>query len=114
MDTFKVGSTFVVSFQWRLQDDILLWASFRVRVQAIVDDTDRLLCRFEEILSLRTSEPPETVDDVILNRVKEIVGQYAHIPPEAARGKKLYLKLTTLTGQHDYFSASPPTNTDNT
>ena len=111
---WHIGARFEVSMHWKLGDGhgARATARFVAEVKAIDVSRDRLLCRLDELLSLRTSHPPETLDQDLLARIKQLVGKFAYIPPEAAdEGKTLPLKLTTLTGQHGYFMDEMPEET---
>ena len=72
------------------------------------EERDRLLCELVEIESLRTSHPPETLEQPTLERIRALMGTYAYLPVEAVEGATLHLKQTTLTGEHGFFSGAPP------
>jgi hypothetical protein len=96
----QVGAEFEVSMQWQLggANSAFARATFVVEVEAIENVRDRLLCRLVEIVQLRTSHPPESLDQTMLARIKALVGKYAYLPMEVTRGISLHLKVTTLTG----------------
>lgn len=106
----QAGDRFEVAMYWQLEgaQKARVWATFVAGVVARDEGRYRLLCRLEDILSLRASHPPETLDEDMLARIKGLVGRYAYLPPEAADGVTLHLKLSTLTGAHGYFFDERP------
>ena len=104
------GVTFEVSLHWRLADSKGAWAraTFVAQVSALDEARNRLLCELVEIVSLRTSHPPENLDPTVLASIKELVDRYAYLPEEAVNGVTLHLKAATLTDAMNYFFDESP------
>jgi len=100
---FDIGQQFPAVMRWRLADNTVIWAGFMAVVKHIDIEQMRLLCQLASIEMLRTSIPPEQVHNAWLDKIRDLVGQYAFLPYEAASGTKLNLKLQTLAGDHRYF-----------
>jgi hypothetical protein len=102
-DLPRPGDTFPVHVGWTLPDGHRLRVTFKVRVEALELDKNRLRCRLLRIQSAGGSQPKVDVDPFYFERVTELVGKRALVPLDALRGVVLPLRLATLTGEHPYF-----------
>lgn len=78
-------------------------ASFLVAVLAHDESQMRFLIRLNKLDALTASHPFEQLDQSLLKSIQNLPGKYAYIPYEAAEGRTLFLKLSTLTGRLEYF-----------
>lgn len=101
------GAIFEVTMSWKLLADIRLWAVFTLEVLEVQPTMMRLSTRIKNLVSLRSSVPPEDIEPEWIERVRALEGRYILVPYEAATGTPLYLRLQTLTGEHGYFAAAP-------
>jgi hypothetical protein len=103
MDQPQPGDTFPIHMGWTLPDGHRIQATFKVQVEALELEKNRMRCRLLEIETVKGSKPASEVDAGYLTRVGMLVGRRALIPMEALRGLVLPLRLATLTGEHPYF-----------
>ena len=103
-----IGAQFEVGVAWRLPEGGTLSARLGLEVVEIVETLMRLECQIVEVARLSASIAPDEIDAVILGAAQGLVGKYVRVPYEAAQGTKLNLKVTTLTGEHGFFSAVYP------
>lgn len=107
---FSPGQTFPVQFAWRLPDESYLRAVFEAEVIDLVPSADKYVVRLNQLLAGREETPEGEAKDVDhLSRdywalVGKIIGRKMTIAYEADDSHAIYLRLETLTGEHNYFS----------
>ena len=95
--THQVGDRFKIHFVWRLPDDgDVIRAIFEAEVLAIID-------RAVEHIVEQITVGKEAIDFDYWPRVAALEGQKITVAWEVAGGAPIYLRLATLTGEHDYF-----------
>jgi hypothetical protein len=107
---YNVGESFPIQFAWRLPDNGYLRAVFQAEVLGLVEPADKYLVRLDRLLAGReeTSEgankSKEEWSADYWRLVRNLVGRKITLAYEAADGRALYMRLQTLTGEHDFFS----------
>lgn len=104
------GANFDIHFVWHLPDGDYLRAVFRAEVLAVIDPAERYLLRLAEFVAGRQESadgseirPSEALAFDYWARVLDLLGLKITVAWEAADGRPLHLRLTTLTGEHDFF-----------
>lgn len=110
---FGPGDSFPVHFVWRLPDGDYIRAVFEARVVALdpfmrryVVDLGSFLGGRQERSDGRPRDPAERAREY-WGLVAAIPGAQIKLAYEAADGRPLQLRLTTLTGEHRYFHERP-------
>jgi hypothetical protein len=107
---YHVGETFPIQFAWRLPEGGYLRAIFQAEVLALVDPADKYIIRLNQLLAGREETADgETKAKALLSAdywqlVGQLVGRIITVAYEAADGRALYMRLETLTGEHNFFS----------
>jgi len=107
---YAVGESFPLHFAWRLPGGEYVRAVFQAEVLDLVPGADKYIVRLTRLLGRReeTAEgelkPPEQWTSVYWELVDGLVGRKITIAYEADNSRALYLRLATLTGEHNYFS----------
>ena len=107
---YAIGETFGVQFVWRIPAGDFLRAQFEVEVLHKDQVSGKYVLRLGEFLAARQ----ESADGLArqmedLNReywtlVGGLVGRRISLAFEADDGRPLWLRLETLTGEHDFFT----------
>lgn len=104
------GERFNVHFVWKLPDGDFARAVFVAEVESIVEIGSRYQVRLVELLGGRQEagdsdalRPTADYDRHHWTLITRLAGQQCTLPFEAADGRPLYLRLPTLTGEHDFF-----------
>ena len=106
---YEVGDTFPVQFVWRLPSDNLVRAVFRAEVLDVVVAADKYMVRLAELLSGREETaagefvPKAEMSKQYWALVVQLIERKATIAFEAANGRIMQMRLSTLTGEHDFF-----------
>jgi hypothetical protein len=103
MEGPQPDDTFPVHMGWTLPDGTRLRVTFKVQVEALELDKNRMRCRLLQIQSAAGNRPESEVDPEYFERVMGLIGKRAMIPLDARQGIVLPLRLATLTGEHNYF-----------
>jgi hypothetical protein len=88
---------------WKLPDGTRLRVTFKVQVEALELNKNRMRCRLLKIQAASGSRPESAVDALYFERAMGLVGKQAMIPLDALEGIVLPLRLATLMGEHQYF-----------
>lgn len=105
-----VGQSFPLQYAWRLPDGSYLRAVFKATVLDTVPTADKYVVRLEELLAGREEtpdgepKPTESLSRSYWTLVGELIGRRLTVAYEAGDGRALYMRLETLTGEHNYFS----------
>jgi hypothetical protein len=97
------GDTFPVHMAWTLPDGHRLRVTFKVQVEALEREKNRMRCRLLEVEAAGGTQPETEVDPLYFERVMGLVGKWALIPLDAFQGTVLPLRLSTLTDEGRYF-----------
>jgi len=103
MDLPSPGDTFSVCMAWKLPDGNRLQVTFEAQIEALELDKHRMRCRLLRIQAAGGNRPESEVNPAYLQRVMQLIGKQAIIPPDALDGIVLPLRLATLTGEHPFF-----------
>ncbi len=107
---YQPGQSFPVQFAWRLPNEGYLRAVFEAEVLELVPAADKYVIRLNQLLAGReeTAEgepkPPEVLSRDYWALVGNLIGRTLTLAYEADDGRALYLRLTTLTGEHNFFT----------
>lgn len=107
---FEPGQAFALQFAWRLPDGDYLRAVFQADVIDLVPAADKYIIRLSRFLAGREDDadgsvkPLEQLEGAYWDLVKGLTGRTLTIAYEADDGRPLYLRLATLTGEHNFFS----------
>ena len=106
----QIGETFLVQFVWQLPEGDYIRAIFEAEVLELVPGADKYIVRLTKLMAGRqesaTGEMRATdeLSKEYWGLVGELVGNKLTIAYEAEDGRAVHLRLTTLTGEHNYFT----------
>lgn len=104
------GQAFPIQFAWRLPDGEYLRAVFRADVLELAPAAEKYVVRLSELLAGREEtldgqpKPAEALSREYWTLVGALVGRKITVAYEADDGRALYMRLETLTGEHNYFT----------
>lgn len=107
---FEIGQSFNVQFVWRIPNGDFLRAIFRVKVLKLDPESGKYVVVLEKFLAGRQEDAqgemrrPESVDKEHWSLVTDLVGRRISLAYEADDGRPLWLRLETLTGEHNFFN----------
>lgn len=107
---YQPGESFAVQFAWRLPGGDYLRAVFKADVQELVPSADKYVVRLSELIAGREDDPSGAPKPAAaLSRgywdlVGKLIGRRITLAYEADDGRALYMRLATLTGEHNYFT----------
>ncbi|MGD8805652.1 MAG: hypothetical protein PVH65_07360 [Chloroflexota bacterium] len=107
---YEVGESFDIQFVWRIPGGDFLRAIFRAEVQKLDPESGKYVVLLSEFLAGRQEDaqgemrPVEEVDKEQWRRVARLAGRRISVAYEADDGRALWLRLETLTGEHNFFS----------
>ena len=107
---YQPGQAFPVQFAWRLPDEEYLRAVFEAEVLELVPAADKYVIRLNQLLAGREEtadgepKPPEALSRDYWALVGQLIGRTITLAYEADDGRALYLRLATLTGEHNFFT----------
>lgn len=107
---YEPGQSFTLQFAWRLPEGEYLRALFRADVLELVPGADKYVVRLGQFLAGREDDaegnvkPLESLEGEYWDLVRGLSGRTITIAYEADDGHPLYLRLATLTGEHNFFS----------
>lgn len=107
---YKPGQTFPLQFAWRLPDDDYIRAVYQADVLDMVPGADKYIIRLSRFIAGREDDADgkgKTVDALegeYWDLARGLTGRTITIAYEADDGKPLYLRLATLTGEHNFFT----------
>jgi hypothetical protein len=106
---YQIGDTFPVQFVWKLPEGDFLRAVFEAEVRHIDGSTNKYVVELRKLVAGRQeSESGEmrSVDELARDYwrlVGRIPGKKVSLAFEVEDGRPLWLRLTTLTGEHKFF-----------
>jgi len=107
---FEVGQTFNVQFVWRTRDGDFLRALFQAEVLKLDPESGKYVVLLNEFLAGRQEDtqgvmrPLNEVDRDLWALVSNLEGRRISVAYEADDGRPLWLRIETLTGEHNFFS----------
>ncbi|MEZ4518301.1 MAG: hypothetical protein R3C44_16260 [Chloroflexota bacterium] len=107
---FSPGESFPVQFAWRLPDGGYVRAIFQADVLDLVPSADKYVVRLSSLVAGREEDPdsqPLAIEDTSRDYwalVGKLIGRRITVAYEADDGRPLYLRLETLTGEHNFFT----------
>jgi hypothetical protein len=107
---YQPGQSFALQFAWRLPDGEYLRAVFQADVLELVPGADKYVIHLSRLLAGREDDaagqvkPLDALEGEYWELARGLVGRTITIAYEADDGRPLYLRLTTLTGEHNFFS----------
>ena len=107
---YQVGETFPLQFAWRLPQGDYLRAVFLATVVDLVPEADKYVVRLTKLEAGRQEDlngeqrPTEDYAKEYWSLVAGVIGRKITVAYEADDGRALYMRLTTLTGEHNYFT----------
>ncbi len=107
---YQPGQSFALQFAWRLPEGEYLRAIFQADVLDLVPGADKYIIHLSQFLAGREDgatgavKPLETLSGPYWDMVRGLVGRRITIAYEADDGHPLYLRLATLTGEHNFFT----------
>ncbi len=105
-----VGEWFAVQFVWKLPDGDYIRAVFRAEILDTIPAADKYLVRLVELLAGRQEDkdgvmrPKEEMTIPYWVLVRQIIGNQVTLAYEVEDGRALHMRLTTLIGEHDFFT----------
>lgn len=110
---YKIGETFAVQFAWKLPNDNYVRAVFKAEVLDLAPEADKYMVRLLELAAGRQEDgngrilPQEQFSKDYWELVGRLVGRRIAIAYEADDTHAIYMRLATLTGEHDFFFRYP-------
>lgn len=107
---YRVGDSFPLQFAWRLPQGDYLRAVFEAEILDLVPEADKYVARLSKLEAGRQEDEngePRTSDQFsreYWSLVGDLVGRKITVAYEADDGRALYLRLATLTGEHNFFT----------
>jgi hypothetical protein len=107
---YKIGESFPIQFAWHLPQGDYLRAVFRAEVLDLVPEADKYLARLIKLEAGRQEDEQgelrftEQFSKEYWAMVADLVGRKITVAYEADDGRALYMRLATLTGEHNYFT----------
>lgn len=107
---FQPGQSFPIQFAWRLPAGEYLRAVFQADVLELVPEADKYVVRLSRLVAGREEttdgqpKPPAALTREYWTLVGGLVGRRITLAYEADDGRALYMRLETLTGEHNYFT----------
>lgn len=104
-----IGDSFPVQFVWKLPDGDFLRAVFEAEILDIVPKADKYIVRLNKLVAGRQEtaagemRPKEALSQEYWALVGELIGNKVTIAYEVEDGRALHMRLTTLTGEHNFF-----------
>ncbi len=106
---YKIGETFPAQFAWRLPDGDYLRAVFAAEVLDLVPPADKYVVHLSKLIAGRQEDaegnlrPTEAFSKEYWALVGRLVGRKITVAYEIDNGRALYMRLETLTGEHNFF-----------
>jgi hypothetical protein len=106
---YELGETFSVQFIWRISSGDFLRALFLVEVLHQDTVSDKYVVRLNEFLAGRQEDREgnmRSLDEVARDYwylVDNLTGRKVSLAFEVDDGRPLWLRLETLTGEHNFF-----------
>jgi hypothetical protein len=107
---FQPGQSFALQFAWRLPEGDYIRAIYQADVLELAPAADKYIVRLSKLLAGREDDaegavkPLETLAGPYWDLARGLVGRKITIAYEADDGRPLYLRLATLTGEHNFFT----------
>lgn len=99
-----------MQFIWRLPEGDYVRAIFRAEILDTIPNAEKYLVRLVELLAGRQEtkdgemRPKEEMTIPYWVLVREIIGNKVTVAYEVEDGRPLHMRLTTLIGEHDFFT----------
>jgi hypothetical protein len=107
---YKIGENFPLQFAWHLPEGDYIRAVFAVKVLDLVPEADKYVVGLNELIAWRQENKdgelrePEAFSSEYWPMVHGLVGRKITIAYEADDSRAIHLRLTTLTGEHNFFT----------
>lgn len=107
---YAVGDTFHIQFVWRIPNEDYLRAIFSAEVLTLDDLSNKYVVLLTEIMAGRqesSNGEMRAINEVARDYwslVAGLAGRKIAVAYEADDGRPLWLRLETLTGEHNFFS----------
>lgn len=107
---YQPGQAFNLQFAWRLPEGDYLRALFQADVLEMVPGADKYVVRLSRFLAGREDEADGQVRQITAlegeywDLVRSLVGRTITVAYEVDDGHPVYLRLATLTGEHNFFT----------
>jgi len=108
--TYQIGDTFIIQFVWTIPDGDFIRTLFKAEVLDIIDAAEKYMVRLTELVagsqenSQGHGRDKEEFNKPYWKLVVNLIGNRVTVAWEAADGRPLHMRLTTLTGEHDFFT----------
>lgn len=107
---YEIGQSFSIQFVWRIPNGDYLRAVFWAEVLKLDDESGKYVVLLKEFQAGRQEDSQgegRSLDEVDRERwamVAQLAGRRISVAYEADDGRPLWLRLETLTGEHNFFS----------
>ncbi len=107
---YSVGESFALHFAWRTPEGEYIRAIFQAEVADLVPGADKYVVHLRQLLAGREDDadgnvrPLEALEGEYWDHVRDLIGRTITVAYEADDGRPLYMRLATLTGEHNFFS----------
>lgn len=106
----KIGEFFIIQFVWTLPDGDFIRTLFKVEVEEIIPSAEKYMVILQELL-VGTQEDKQgngrdksEFNKIYWRQVADLIGNRVTVAWEVEDGRPLHMRLTTLTGEHDFFT----------
>lgn len=105
----EIGDAFPIQFVWRLPEGDYLRAVFQADILDLRFEGDKYIVRLSKLLAGRQEtesgqmRPVEEFSKPYWALVGDLIGRKVSVAFEVEDGRPLHMRLTTLTGEHDFF-----------
>lgn len=107
---YKIGDKFPLQFAWKLPQGDYLRAVFQAKILDLVPEADKYIVRLTKLEAGRQEDEhgklrsSDQFSKDYWSLVGDLVGRKITVAYEADDGRALYLRLATLTGEHNFFT----------
>jgi hypothetical protein len=107
---YQPGQSFALQFAWRLPEGDYVRAIYQADVLELAPTADKYIVRLSKLLAGREDDaegavkPLESLAGPYWDLARGLVDRKITIAYEADDGRPLYLRLATLTGEHNFFT----------
>lgn len=111
---YQKGESFPVQFVWKLPDGDYVRAVFTAVILDIVPAADKYIVRLQELVAGRQESSTgemraaEGLTREYWQMIGRLQGRRVTVAYESDNGQSLYMRLETLTGEHNFFFRFDP------
>ncbi len=107
---YKVGESFPLQFAWHLPQGDYIRVVFEAEVLDLIPEAEKYLVHLQRLVAGRQEDadgnlkPRETFSSEYWSLVEDLGDRKITIAYEADDSRAIHMRLTTLTGEHNFFT----------